>query len=137
MKEQSNRYYLKCSNCGFLTEIDNKNHTWCFNCTEQFPIFYKKWQTTNKDKSLADYQKEICISYTHLDEKSIVGKNNAETKIDSPTKDQRIRRTLIKEGRPLDRGGHTEWDFRQFKMYILWMAILFATLFLLTYLLSL
>ncbi len=134
MKEQPKRYYLKCDNCGFLTEVISENQTWCLNCTQQFPLFYKRWHVNNK-RSLDDYKKEVCIAYSELDIKLIVNKNNIEKLIDSPTKEQRIRRTLIKEGRPLDRGGFYEWDWRQFRLYLLWLFIIFGTMFLLVYLL--
>lgn len=131
------RYFLKCKECGFLTEILNENHTWCYNCTKRFDNYYKGWQPENGEKNLENYKKSICIAYSDLDIKLIVIQNNKKTEITEPTKEQIKRRAYIKEGIPLDRGGHYEWDFNQLKMFFLWILIIFGGLFLIVYLINL
>ena len=103
------RYFLKCKECGFLTEILNENHTRCYNCTKRFDNYYKGWQPENGEKNLENYKNSICIAYSDLDIKLI----------------------------PLDRGGHYEWDFNQLKMFFLWILIIFGGLFLVVYLINL
>ena len=131
------RYFIKCENCGFLIEILNENQTWCFNCTKRFSNYYKGWQPEHGDKNLRNYKNSVCIPYSDLDIKLIVKSNNKKSEITEPTKEQIKRRAYIKEGISLDRGGHYEWDFRQLKMYFLWILIIFGGIFLIAHLSSL
>ena len=76
MADQIKRYFLKCENCGYLTEILNENQTWCYNCTKRFSNFYKGWHPEHVEKSLDNYKKELCILYSDTDVKLFVNANN-------------------------------------------------------------
>lgn len=86
------RYFIKCENCGFLTEILNENQSWCYNCTKRFTNYYKAWQPAKGKKDLDSYKNSICIPYSDVD----IKQNNKKAEITQ-----------------LDRGGHNVWDFRQ------------------------
>ncbi len=120
----SDRYFLKCNHCGYLTEILNDSHTWCFNCTKRFINFYKGWQPEQGKKNLNTYKELFCVPYSEMDIESIVKENNKKVEIKETTKEQKIRRAYIKAGIPLDRGGQNEWDFRQYKMYLIGLLII-------------
>lgn len=116
-------YFLKCERCGFLTEIKHENHNYCYNCTQRFNNYFKLWNTKNKSKNLNDYKESICIKVS----KESLGDTrakNAKLAINNPTSDQVKRRTYIKKGIPLDRGGHTEWDWDSIKRRYLVLAII-------------
>lgn len=128
MANQEIKYYLKCDTCGYLTEIDSENHTWCYNCTTRFPNYYKGWKPSSGDKSLEKYKNEVCIPYSSINAKLIVTPNNKKAEIINPSKEQIKRRVYLKDGFPLDRGGFTEWDFRQVKMYLVGILIIFGSI---------
>lgn len=110
-------YFLKCTNCGYRTEIDKENQTWCPNCTVRFANYYKKWRFENGGKLLEEYRKVNCERFTETEIKDFVNPNNRKAEIRNPTGEQIKRRAYIKEGIPLDRGGHTEWDMDQIKKF--------------------
>ncbi len=128
-------FYLRCKNCNYLTEIVGENHTWCFNCTRQFEMYFKLWKKKHS-KDLMSYQKEMCESFSDYEIKTYVEPQNRKVEIRNPTKSQKVRRNYIKEGVPLDRGGHTEWDSTQIKRYYIPFLVLLLFLILVMILLE-
>jgi hypothetical protein len=132
----SNHHFLKCTNCGYLTEIVRENHSWCYNCTKRFSNYYKLWKTQNNGQNLEAYQKDVCEKITDLEIKSFVNPQNKKVEIKNPSKNLIIRRRYIDEGIPLDRGGHFEWDINQIKKFRIPMLIIIVALILLMILLE-
>ena len=129
-------WYLKCSNCGYLTKIESIKHNWCYNCTELFPNGFKKWKMKNMNGTMEQYQSQICEKYSDDDIKLTINPKNRKLEIKNPTSKQRKRRAYIKEGFPLDRGGFTEWDSEQFKKYHLPVIVVIVILVLILILLE-
>jgi len=118
-------YYLKCSNCGYLTKIENENHNYCWNCTQIFSNCFKKWKLQNEGGKLEEYKRLVCEKYSEYEVKDYVNPRNRKVEIKKPNGDQIKRRRYIEEGVPLDRGGFTEWDMNQaIKHYVLLVIII-------------
>ena len=131
------QYFIKCGECEYLTEILNKNQTWCPNCTKRFSDYYKGWQPKLGKKNLDNYKESVCLAYSNMDIKQIVYPNNKKSKITEPTDDQFMRRAYIKEGIPLDRGGNYEWSSKQQRRQFLFLLIMMGFLFFISYLFDL
>jgi len=129
-------YFLKCSNCGYLTEVTGENHNWCYNCTKRFPNYYKLWRQNGNGQSLEQYQLEMCKKYEDAEIKSIVNPRNKKLEIKDTNKELITRRRYIKEGIPLDRGGHMVWSSAQIKMFYIPVLILAGIIILVMYFLK-
>lgn len=112
-------YFQKCSQCGFLTLVNDTPDTWCFNCTSRFPVYYKKWKMDNPGKNLDDFKGEVGLAFSGIDLKHTVSENNKQALIKNPTKSQVKRRSYLRAGYPLDRGGFTEYSSMQARLYLL------------------
>ncbi|MFB6341562.1 hypothetical protein ACE1ET_07560 [Saccharicrinis sp. FJH62] len=118
MENDQTKYYYKCENCGYLTEIKHTNHIWCYNCTEQFSNYFKKWHQNN-NKDLESYQKEICHGFNKSELLNNVEQYNKKVEIQTPTKEQIMRRTYIKQGISVEAAYRNHWDFDRIKYYVL------------------
>lgn len=125
VEEETKRYFLKCEKCEFLTEIEKTNHTWCPNCTNQFPLYFKKWKIANPNKSIEAYKREVCIAYSVYEVKKNVYLNNEEKEIKNPTQGLIVRRRLVKEKRSLGIKGYSDKEYKRFKtLGVVWLIII-------------
>ncbi len=131
------QYYLKCKNCNYLTEIIDKNVTYCFNCTRKFDNNFNSWQLKSGSNDIDRYKKETCTTYNMNKDSATIKSHNQKYKKTDLTKEERIRRTYLKEGYPLDRGGFTEWTLKQYLLSKIWYAIIIGGLLLILHLFGL
>jgi hypothetical protein len=62
-------YYLKCSTCGHLNQLDNENLLFCSKCNKKLENNFRDWKRINSDSSLDDFKKLICISEQEIPSK--------------------------------------------------------------------
>ena len=66
----NNTYYLKCINCGNLSEVKSEYLTFCSTCGKKLDTNFRDWQQKNPNQTLDDFKTRICITNNDIPDKT-------------------------------------------------------------------